>query len=291
MKPAAFKYFDPETIPEAVALLAQYGGDGKVLAGGQSLMPMLNMRLARVEALIDLNRVGDLSYILPCGSGVAIGAMTRQRRLESDRLVAERAPLLPELVTLIAHAQIRSRGTVGGSVAHGDPGAELPAAVLALDVELIVVGPDGERTLTPDELYLGYLVTALEPEEVLRELRFPSLPPGTGCSVKEIARRHGDFALAGVIAVLTYQPPHLSDARLAYFGLGGRPLRFPDVERLLVGAVPSEAVFDAAARLAAASVQPGEDIHGTVAYRRSLAGTVTRRALSEALGRAKGGLQ
>lgn len=250
-------------------------------------MPLLNMRLARPRALVDLNRVAELSYVTVSDGGLAIGAMTRQRTLEDHPLVAQHLPLLAELAGWIAHPQIRSRGTVGGSIAHADPAGELPAAALALDAELTVMSARGTRTLSTDELLLGYLDTSLAPDEILTEVRFPGFPPETGWSIQEIARRKGDFALVGVVAVVTMDQARIRSARLAYFGVGGRPVRIPAVERVLEGQVPSEQVFGMAAREASAAVEPDDDVHATAAYRRSVAGTLTRRALREAIDRAQ----
>ncbi|MBI4300753.1 MAG: xanthine dehydrogenase family protein subunit M [Chloroflexi bacterium] len=291
MKPGAFKYFAPTTMEEAVGLLGLYGPEAKILAGGQSLMPLLNMRLARPSVIVDINRIGEMDYIRPSDGGIAIGALTRERRVEDDPIVAERLPLLAALVKWIGHPQIRNRGTVCGSIAHGDPAAELPAAALALDAELAVVGKSGTRTLSPDDLYLGYLATSLAPDEIIREVRFPGLPANAGWSIQEVARRHGDFALVGVIAVLGLTEGRISEARLVCFGVGGRPVRFPEIEGQLVGSTPSEDLFSATARQVSASVDPDGDIHASAAYRKEVAGVLTRRALEQASERAKGGIQ
>lgn len=288
MKPASFKYVTPTTTAEAVEILTQYGPDAKVIAGGQSLMPLLNMRLTRPAVLVDLNRIAELNYLRASGDGIAVGAITRQRRLEDTPLVAERVPLLKGVAAWISHPQIRNRGTVVGSIAHADPSAELPATALALDAEVTAAGPNGTRTLSVDELYLGYLATALEPEELLTEVRFPAPPVGAGWSVQEVSRRHGDFALVGVIALLTLEQERINEARLTYFGLGGRAMRFAEIEGPLAGAAPSAALFAEAARRASAVVEANGDIHASADYRRSVAGVLTCRALQEALDRAKG---
>jgi carbon-monoxide dehydrogenase medium subunit len=289
MKPVAFKYAAPTTTQAAVEVLSRYGADAKAMAGGQSLMPLLNMRLARPAVVVDLNRIQQLNYIRPTDGGIAIGALTRQRRLEDDPLVTTRVPLLAAAAKWIGHPQIRNRGTIVGSIAHADPAAELPAAALALDAELTAVGPHGARTLSPDDLYLGYLVTSLEPDELLTEVRFPAMPAGAGWSIQEVARRHGDFALVGVIAVLTLDRDRVGEARLTYFGLAGRAVRLPDVEGMLAGTVPSETLFAQAATQASAVLDADDDIHASAEYRRTVAGVLTRRALREALSRAKRG--
>lgn len=290
MKPVSFKYVAPTTTAEAVQVLAQYGAEAKVLAGGQSLMPMLNMRLARPAVLVDVNQIAALNYIHATDTGIAIGAITRQRRLEDTPLVAERVPLLKAVAKWISHPQIRNRGTVVGSIAHGDPSAELPAAALALDAELTAVGPKGTRTLSANELYLGYLLTSLQPEEWLTEVRFPALPAGAGWSIQEVARRHGDFALVGVIALLRLERQQIGEARLTYFGLGGRAVRLAEIEGRLTGTAPSEKLF-AEVTQASAALEADADIHASADYRRAVAGVLTRRALSEALARAKEGVR
>lgn len=289
MKPVSFKYFAPTTTAEAVEILGRYGADAKVLAGGQSLMPLLNMRLARPAVLVDLNRIAELDYIRSSAGSVAIGAIARQRQLENDPLIAERVPLLKAAARLISHPQLRNRGTIVGSIAHGDPSAELPAAALALNADVTAVGISGTRTLSVDALYLGYMVTALNPEEMLTEVRFPALPAGTGWAIQEMARRHGDFALAGVVALLRLQGTQIAAARVAYFGLGGRACCPVEVEKILVGASPSNELFTQAAARATAVLEAGDDIHASAEYRRAIAGVLTRRTLSEALARAQQG--
>jgi CO/xanthine dehydrogenase FAD-binding subunit len=286
MKPAPFEYFDPTTVDEAVALLGERDGEGKVLAGGQSLVPLLNMRLARPVALVDLRRIEGLDCIREENGALAIGAMTAQRSIERSELVREQLPLLQAATRLIAHPQIRNRGTVGGSLAHADPAAEYPALALALDAEVSATGPSGERTIASSELFLGYLATALAPAEVLTEVRFPKPPAGSGWSVMEVARRHGDFALAGVVATLRLDGP-ISEARIALFGVASAPLRAGEAEDLLVGERPGEALFEEAGRRAAAGIEePLSDVHASGEFRRHLAATLVKRALAEAASRA-----
>ncbi|MEX0799956.1 MAG: xanthine dehydrogenase family protein subunit M [Dehalococcoidia bacterium] len=287
MKPPQFEYFDPTTIDEAVSLLREREGEAKVLAGGQSLVPLLNMRLARPEALVDLRRIEGLDYIREENGALAIGAMTTQRTVERSDVVRERLPLLQAATRLIAHPQIRNRGTVGGSLAHADPAAEYPALALALDAEVLAVGPNGERTIKASELFLGYLATALEPAEVLTEVRFPKPPADSGWSVMEVARRHGDFALAGVVTALSLNGGSISDARIALFGVASAPLRAREAEGLLAGEKPGEALFAEAGRHAAAGIEePLSDIHASAEFRRHLAATLVKRALAEAAERA-----
>jgi carbon-monoxide dehydrogenase medium subunit len=281
MKPPAFEYLAPSSLDEALALRARYGSDSVLLAGGQSLVPLLNLRLTFPSAVIDLGRVTELAGIRPLDGGVAIGAMTRQRALERSELVAERSPLLVGAVRQIGHPTIRNRGTVGGSLAHADPAAELPAVVLALDGELVARSALGERTIPAADFFRGFLTTALAPDELLVEVRLP-LQEG-GSSLKEVTRRHGDFALAGAAAAVTVEGGRISDARLALMGVGQGPVRATEAEALLRGAEPGDAVLREAARGAAADLQPASDVHATATYRRRVAEVLVRRALLEAI--------
>ena len=288
MKPASFDYFDPRTIEEAVSLLQQHEGEAKILAGGQSLMPLLNMRLARPGVLIDLNRVDGLDYIRESNGWLAIGALTRQRAIERSQLVQTRQPLLHAATRFIAHPQIRNRGTIGGSLAHADPAAEYPAVALALDAELRAVGPNGERTIHGADFFVTYLTTALEPTEVLTEVRVPALAGRTGWSFMEVSRRHGDFALAGVAATVTLDSGgRCSAACIALFGVGAKPVRAHGAEQVLIGEMPREQLFAEAGQQASDQIQaPLSDIHASAEYRRHVARVLTRRALAEAVVRA-----
>lgn len=284
MKPPRFEYYDPKSVEEAVSLLQRHEGEGKVLAGGQSLVPLLNMRLARPECLVDVARIPGLDYVRLADGGVSIGAMTRQRTVELSEAVRDRHPLLHAAVQLIAHPQNRNQGTVGGSIAHADPAAELPAVSLALDAEMRAAGPNGQRTIPAGDFFVTYLTTALEPAEVLTEVKFPLLPERTGWSVMELARRHGDFALCGVVAILSLdRAGQCSSARIVLFGVGPTPVRACEAERLLVGEKAAEKVFGHAAQKASEEIEePLSDIHATREYRRDLARVLTRRALAEA---------
>jgi aerobic carbon-monoxide dehydrogenase medium subunit len=287
MKPAAFEYHDPRTAEEALALLAQYGDEAKALAGGQSLVPLMNFRLARPARLVDLNLIGELSYLRVERGTLRIGAMTRQRELERASLVAEGWPLLAEATRYIGHAQIRNRGTVGGSLAHADPAAELPAVMAALDAELVIQGRDGTRTVQSEEFFLSYLTTALAPDELLVETRVPALPPRTGWAFVEVSRRHGDFALVGVAALLTLDTDGMIQAaRLAFTGAAPTPVRAARAEALLVGERPAEPLFREAGLLASADLEPEDDLHASADYRREVGGVLARRALVQAAARA-----
>jgi carbon-monoxide dehydrogenase medium subunit len=284
MKPPRFEYFSPHTLDEALALLDQHGGDGKVLAGGQSLMPLLNMRLVRPSVLVDINRIDGLNKLEAWDGGVAIGAGVRQRAMERDPMIRERLPLLTEAVPVISHQQIRSRGTICGSLAHADPAAELPALAVALGAELVCAGAGGTRTITAEDFYVGYLTTALEPNEVLTEARFPAPSPEMAWSFLEVARRHGDFALVGIVAGLSVDAERdaVADARLVYFGVGSVPMRAHEAEKALIGQPPGDDAFRAAGATAGREIDPVDDVHATVAYRRSVAGALTQRALAKA---------
>lgn len=284
MKPPRFEYFDPRSLEEAVGLLGRFDGEGKVLAGGQSLMPLLNMRLARPAALVDINRVEGLNSTRAWDDGVAIGAAVRQRALLREPLITERLPVVLDIAPHIGHQQIRSRGTICGSLAHADPAAELPALAVALGAEMVASGPSGTRTIAANDFYLGYLTTSLGSTEILSEVRFPAPPSGMVWSFLEVSRRHGDFALVGIIAGLSvdHERKVISDTRLAYFGVGPVPIRARDAERGLIGQPPGEGAFRAAGEAAIGALDPGDDVHATVEYRRSVAGALTRRALRRA---------
>ncbi len=282
MKPAPFEYQAPRTAEEAVALLAEHGDEAKVLAGGQSLVPLMNMRLARPAVIVDINGIAALDYITPGPGVLRIGALTRQRTAEASRLVAEQCPLLRDALHLVGHVQIRSRGTIGGSIAHADPSAELPAVLAVLGGEVTVHGPRGTRVISAQDLFVTYLTTALDARELLAEVRFPALPPGAGWAWLEIARRHGDFALVGVGVVLTARAGVITEARIGLTGVGPAPVRVRDAERLLAGRAASEALWEEAAAAVRAGAEPDSDIHASAEYRRHVAGVLTRRALRQA---------
>jgi carbon-monoxide dehydrogenase medium subunit len=291
MKPAPFEYADPHNLSDVVSLLEKHEGEAKVLSGGQSLMPLLNMRLARPELLIDLAKVPDLDYIREVEGKLAIGAMTRQRSVEFSPLIRERYPLVHAATMHIAHPQNRNQGTVGGSLAHADPAAEYPAMALALDAEFRAFGRAGERVIPASEFFVTYLTTALESNEVLTEVRLPPLSERAGWSFIELARRHGDFALAGVVATIELDGGgRCTEARLVLFGVGSTPIRAGAAESALKGAKPDERLCADVARKASEDLEePLSDVHASAAYRRDLARVLTRRALLEAAARAGGG--
>ena len=285
MKPAGFEYYDPATLTEVIALLTDLGEDARVLAGGQSLVPLMNFRLARPAHLVDLNRVSELDYLSVEGGELRIGAMTRQRVLERSQEAAAGWPLLREAAGFIGHVQIRNRGTVGGSLAHAFPSAELPVAMVTLDAAFVLQGEGGERTVAAGDFVFGTMTTALEPGELLREVRVPALAPRSGASFQEVSRRHGDFALAGAAALVTLDRDGLvTGARLTL--TGPAPIRAADAENALPGEKPSEALFRDAARRAVADIEQDSDMHASADYRRRACEVLARRALAQAADRA-----
>ncbi len=289
MKPARFEYHAPGSVDEALTLLGRYDGDAKVLAGGQSLVPLLNFRLSRPAALVDLNRIPSLAYVREHDGQVRLGAMTRQRTIEFDPVVARALPLLREATRWVGHLPIRTRGTIGGSLAHADPSAEYPTVLTALEGEVVVRGPRGERVVKAGDLFQSYLTTSLAPDEILVEVRLPAMPAGAGWALEEFARRHGDFAIVGIAAVLVRDGARCARARLATAGTGPVPLRLRAAEEILERDGLGEAALDAAARRASELVSPDSDIHASADYRRHLTGVLTRRALARAIGAAPGG--
>jgi len=283
MKLPPVEYEAPTTVAEAIDLLAEYLDEASVLAGGQSLIPLLALRLARPVVLIDINGIDELSGVSAVDGWVAIGATTREYVAEASETVAGAVPLLAAALPLIGHEAIRSRGTVGGSLAHADPAAELPAVARALDAEFVVRSPSGERVVPAADWFEGYLTTSRRSDELLVEVRFPAARPGTGVSFQEVARRHGDFAIVGLAASLTLSEGAISDARLALAGLSDVPLRAAAAEDLLVGELPSAELFDEAARRATEDADPPADLHGSSDYRKKVAAALVRRGLREAV--------
>jgi aerobic carbon-monoxide dehydrogenase medium subunit len=284
MKPAPFAYHAPDQLDDLLALLRDDEHEVRLLAGGQSLVPMMNFRLAAPEVLVDLRRVEALRHVHREDDGtLAIGAGTRQSALLREPLVTEGWPLLTEAARHIGHPQVRSRGTVCGSLAHHDPTAELPALAVALDARLVLASASGTRELPADQFFVSYYTVALEPGEMLLEVRFPPWPSAAGWSFKEVARRRGDFALVGVAALVEAgDDGTVAGARVVLCGVGERPFRALDAEE----AVISGASFEDAGRLVAEAVKPMGSIHASAEYRRECAGVLAARALSEAWERA-----
>jgi aerobic carbon-monoxide dehydrogenase medium subunit len=283
VKMPAFRYHRPSTVDEAVGLLADYGADAKVLAGGQSLVPLLALRLSHPEHLVDIGRVEGLDSFDDGPGGFTVGAGVRHVDVELSPVTARAAPLVAAAMPHIGHRAIRNQGTVCGSLAHADPAAELPAVTLAVDAELVVRSRAGERTIPAADFYLGYLSSALDETELLTAVRFPPWPARTGSSVQEISRRHGDYALVGLAAVLGVgDDGRVERAALSFFGAGATPVRVPEAERVLVGEHPEPGAFAEAAAVVTKTIDPPGDNHATAAYRAHVAGVLTRRCLAEA---------
>ena len=287
MKTPRFDYHAPSTVGEAVALLGEHGDESKILAGGQSLVPLLAMRLAQPAHVVDVNPIGELRRIADRGEVLAIGATVREREAERSPLVRSKVPLLAEALPLIGHVAIRNRGTVGGSIAHADASAELPAVVLTLDAELLLRSVRGDRVVPAGGFFAGHFSTVMEDDECLVEVRFPVLPAGAGFAVEEVARRHGDFAVAGAATTVTLtEAGRIGEARLSLFGVSDTPVRATEAEAALVGSTPSPEMLDEVAQVATSGLRPASDIHGSSAFRRQVARVAVRRALVAAVGRA-----
>jgi aerobic carbon-monoxide dehydrogenase medium subunit len=289
MRSVSFEYARPATVDEAVTLLAEHGDDAKILAGGQSLVPLLNFRMAQPSHVVDIGALTSLAYIRPTATGLEIGALTSQRAVELSADVERQFPLLHEAIAHVGHRQTRNRGTIGGSLVHADPAAELPAVALASRAELRVRGPDGERLVAAAEFFKGYLATAMSPNELLLSVRFPSWPQGTGSCFLEFCRRQGDFAIVGAAALVSLAADGtVANVGLALNGVGGRPFDgTPVVGAALLGKVPENAVIAQAAASIEAAVEPDSDVHAPADYRRHLAKLMTARALAGAAGRAR----
>lgn len=288
MKPAPFTYHAPDSLDEALALRAQHAGDGAALAGGQSLVPILSLRLASPTVLIDVGRLGELATIVREGDELHVGASTRQRTAENSPDVAASCGLLAEALPWIGHPSTRNRGTVGGSLAHADPAGELPAVALALDARLTLRSERGERVVAAGEFFHGFMSTAIEPDELLVRLTLPADAPRSGASFLEVARRHGDFALVAVAAVVCLgEGDAIAAARIAVAGVDGTPVRASEAEALLRGGTAGAALFAEAAARAAQGLEPHGDLHASAAYRRHVAGILVARALQKATDRAR----
>lgn len=293
MKPASFDYYAPQSLAEALALKAQHGDDAKFLAGGQSLIPAMNFRVAQPAILIDINGVAGLDVIRLEGDELRLGALARHRQVERDALVRDHAPLLHETMPHIAHPQIRNRGTLGGSLAHADPAAELPVICTALDARLRAQSTRGERWITAQDFFVTLFTTALEPDEMLVEVSLPARPARTGTAFMEAARRHGDYAMLGVAAVVTLdEAGRCARARLVYLNAGDRPAAAEQAAAALAGqTLTAEGIDAAAAQAAAHEIEPmGSSVHATPEYQRHLARVLGRRALALAAERAAAAL-
>lgn len=282
MKPAPFEMHSPASVDEAVSLLAKYGDSAKAIAGGQSLVPMMSLRLAAFEHLVDLNGVAELTQITAGSNEVRIGAMVRQATAEHDPSIAKATPLVSRSIRHIGHFQIRNRGTVGGSIAHADPASELPAVALALDATLEAAGSGGKREIAAKDFFVSTWETSLQDGEILTGVRFPVWSGKCGFAVEEVARRHGDFALVGVVVGVQVEGTNVVRASIVFFGVGGTPIRATEAEQQLVsGGVGAD--LEAIGKLAASGLAPSDDVHASGEYRKSVAATIAARALAKAL--------
>jgi len=288
MKPAAFDYVVAESVDAAVKALAAADGEVKILAGGQSLVPMLNFRLLRPSILVDINRIPDLAYVEERGDAIVIGALTRHYRLETSPVIAEHLPVVAEAMRHVAHLAIRNRGTIGGSLSHADPAAELPMLALLLDATLEVASPTGPRTVPAKDFFLGALSVDLAPDEMVTRVTVPKLPPVTGWGFAEVARRHGDFALAAVAATVTLRDGVAGEVRIATTGVDETAKRARDAEALLTGKVVTPELVEVAIAAVRAGINPPTDLHASSDYRRHLVGVLAGRALADAERRAHG---
>jgi len=287
VKPPAFEYVAASSVEEAVALLAEHEGDAKVIAGGQSLVPMLNFRLLAPAVLVDVNRIPGLAGVEEREGGLRIGALARHHTLETSDLVKARFPVLHEAMKYVAHLAIRNRGTIGGSLSHADPAAELPTMALLLDAEIEAQGPNGERTIAAREFFESALATTLEEDEIVTEIRLPALPERTGWAFEEFARRSGDFGIAGVGVTLSLDGGKVAEARIALLGVGQTPLRADVAEGLLNRKERDDDLVAAAAEAVREAAEPEDDLHGSADYRRHLVGVLARRAIAAAWDRAE----
>ena len=288
MKPPSFKYVAARTLDEAIDALARADGDGKVLAGGQSLVPMLNFRLLEPAWLVDINRIPGLDGIRDDGDALHIGALTRHKTTESAPLLITHLPVVTAAMSHVAHFGVRNRGTIGGSLAHADPAAELPMLALLLDATMTTRSTRGTRTIAATDFFVGTLATALAFTEIVTEIALPKLPAGTGWSFEEVSRRPGDFAVAAVAITMTQQRGRCTQARIALAGVGATPMRFREAERLLVGQAIDPQVAQAAAKVVRDTCEPQSDLHGSADYRRHLVGHHTARGIEVAVKRSVG---
>ncbi len=292
MKPAKFDYYAPANVEEALDTLAELGYDGKVLAGGQSLIAAMNFRMARPAALVDLNNVSELSYIKPTSDGgLAIGTMTRVYKVENDPEVAKRFPLLPEVAKFIAHAQIRRRGTFGGAIAHADPAGQLPSIAITMDANVLIRGKGKERWVKATDLIIGPFMTIIEPDEMLAEVVLPGNPARTGSNYQQVSRQSGGYAQAAVASVVTLDESNkCKSVRLILMGVGEVPILSQKASEILVGQPGSDDIYKAVAEAAATSeIDPATDLHATADYRRNLIRVLVTRSLTTAFDRAKKG--
>jgi len=283
MKPPAFKYIAARTVDEAVKHLATHGEAAKILAGGQSLTPMLNFRLLHPEVLVDINPVKELDFISERNGGLSIGALTRHRAIENSKLVREKYPLLAKAAEEVGHLAIRTRGTFGGSLAHADPAAEFPMIALLVDAEMKVRSAAGAKTVKAKDFFVSYLASAVGEGEILTEITLPALPARSGWGFHELSRRPGDFAIAAVAAIVKMDGGKCAEARISMAGVGPTPLRAPAAEAFAKGKALDEAALKEIGKKAGESADPSNDVHASAEFRRHVVGVLTQRALKSAL--------
>jgi carbon-monoxide dehydrogenase medium subunit len=286
MKPASFEYYRPKTMEEALRLLDQHGEDAKIIAGGQSLVPMMNLRLARPAALVDINGLKELDYHRQKGDYIAIGALTRHATLRDSALIRETCPLMSAAYHYVAHGTVRNRGTLCGNLCHADPASEMPAVMLAVGASMVLRSTSGERVIPAAEFFQGLYATAAQPNEMLAEVRIPLQSQRWGHSFHEVSIRQGDFAMTLVASLLNIQDGRITGASVAYAGVSDRALRLEKLEKRLIGQAPSDALFAEIGADAANSIEVNQDVHASREYRQDLVRTLTHRALTEAAARA-----
>ena len=287
MKPSQFNYVRPGTLDEAIAALAGSNGEGKIIAGGQSLMPMMNFRLVSPGLLIDINRIAELDYLEEHEGGLRIGALTRHHTLETSATVRRLFPVLTEAMSHVAHLAIRNRGTIGGSISHADPAAELPMMMVLLDARITATSPAGKRVIEAADFFVAALTSDVQEDEIVTEILLPALPPHAGWAFEEVARRSGDFALAAVGVILTIEQGRAAQVRIGVMGVGDTPMRMADAEAALSGQACDDATLDAVVEAVRNAVQPDGDLHASGDYRRHLVGVLVRRAVQTAWSRAQ----
>lgn len=288
MIPASFEYSSPKTLSEAISLLQQHGSDAKILAGGQSLIPLMKLRMAAPKHLIDLNGIRDLSYIRESGGYLTIGALTRESDLDSSDLIKKKYPIIADTAAVIADPLVRNMATVGGNLAHADPANDHPATMLALGTQVVATGPKGKRTIPLTSFFTGLFTTALNPDEILTELRIPAPPPRSGGAYLKVERKVGDFATAAVAVQLTLEGNTIKSAGIGLTNVGPTPVKATRAEKALAGRNADDKTIEEAARIASTEADPSDDLRGSADYKRDLVRVLTARALRLAISRAKG---
>ena len=291
MIPPAFDYHAPQSLSDALALLQEYGDEAKILSGGHSLIPMMKMRLAQPEHIVDINALSELAYIKEEDGVLKIGGLTREVELETSPLIADKLPIIVDTCAMIADPQVRNMGTIGGNLAHGDPGNDHPATMLALGATVVATGPSGSRSIPITDFFEDFYMTALEPEEILTEIQIPIPPPHSGGAYLKLERKVGDYAIAGVAAQLTlYDERHVLSAGLGLTNVHYIPLKVTRAEELLSGSNITPDLIDQAAQIASEDCEPTADLRGSVEYKRDMVYQLTRRALRRAVERSQGSL-